>query len=80
VRLGHALFAADRPERLLARLDCPFLQVEFEWERHGLTSPALVSNALVFFKGEWLLYYGAADRRIALAVYRPPLPEQSTQE
>lgn len=74
VGLGQALFAADRPEQLLTRLDRPFLRAEFDWELRGFTPPAVVANGLVFFRGEWLLYYGAADRRIGLAVCRPPLP------
>ena len=32
--------------------------------------PATVANGLVYFKGEWLLYYGAADRHIGLATCR----------
>jgi hypothetical protein len=35
------------------------------------TPPAVVANGLAHFHDEWLLYYGAADRRIGLAVYRP---------
>jgi predicted GH43/DUF377 family glycosyl hydrolase len=68
--LGQALFAADDPTRLLARQDQPFLHAEYDWELHGFTPPAVVANGLVCFRGEWLLYYGAADRRIGLAVCR----------
>jgi|GEM_PF-3138455 len=32
--------------------------------------PATVANGLVYFKGEWLLYYDAADRHIGLATCR----------
>ncbi len=69
--LGQALFAADHPDQLLQRLDRPLLHAEFPWELQGFTPPAVVSNSLVFFRGQWLLYYGAADRCIGLAVYRP---------
>ena len=68
--LGQALFVADEPTRLLQRQDRPFLHAEHEWELHGFTPPAVVANGLVYFRGEWLLYYGAADRRIGLAVCR----------
>jgi predicted GH43/DUF377 family glycosyl hydrolase len=71
VGLGQGLFAADRPTRVLSRLDHPFLRAELDWELHGFTAPAVVANGMVYFKGEWLLYYGAADRRIGLAVCRP---------
>ena len=69
--LGQALMDKSDPTRLIDRLDKPFLHAEFEWELKGFCSPALVSNALVFFKGQWLLYYGAADRRIGLASFKP---------
>jgi len=49
----------------------PFLHAKYDWEMHGFTSPAVVANGLVHFRREWLLYYGAADRRIGLAVCRP---------
>lgn len=70
--LGQALFAADEPARLVSRLDRPFLHAEHPWELQGFTPPAVVANGLVYFHGEWLLYYGAADRRIGLAVFQPP--------
>ncbi len=70
--LGQALFSPDDPTRPITRLDRPFVHVEKPWELQGFTPPAVVSNGLVLFRGEWLLYYGAADRRIGLAVYRPP--------
>jgi len=66
--LGQALFDKDDPSRLIARLDKPFLCVQHDWERDGFTANAVASNGLACFKGEWLLYYGAADRRIGLAV------------
>ena len=69
--LGQALFAADKPERLTQRRESPFIRAEFPWELSGFTPPAVVANGMVFFHGEWLLYYGAADRRIGLAVCKP---------
>ena len=68
--LGQALLAAEGPTNLLDRLDRPFLHAQFDWELHGFTAPAVVANGMVHFNGEWLLYYGAADRRIGLAVCR----------
>ena len=70
---GQALLDRSDPTRLIDRLDEPFLHAEFDWELKGFCSPALVANGLVYFKGEWLLYYGGADRRIGLASYRPEL-------
>lgn len=69
--LGQALLDRTDPTRLLDRLDKPFLHAQFDWELKGFCSPALVANGLVFFKGQWLLYYGAADRRIGVACFKP---------
>ena len=69
--LGQALMDKNDPAKLLDRLDEPLLYAESEWEMKGFYSPALVANGLVFFKGEWLLYYGGADRWIGLATYKP---------
>jgi len=69
--MGQALFDAKDPARLLKRADKPLLHAEHEWELKGFCSPAVVSNTMVFFRGKWHLYYGAADRRIAVAVFDP---------
>ena len=45
----------------------PFLFPEHDWEKKGFVARTTVANGLVYFKGEWLLYYGAADRVIGLA-------------
>jgi predicted GH43/DUF377 family glycosyl hydrolase len=39
-----------------------------DWERSGFISNACVANGMVSLKNEWLLYYGAADHQIGLAV------------
>jgi hypothetical protein len=67
-------FDAKDPARLLKRADKPFLHAEHEWELKGFCSPAVVSNTMVFFRGKWHLYYGAADRRIAVAVLAKKTP------
>ena len=69
--LGQALFDPEDPGHKLNRTDSPFLHVEYDWEIEGFTPNALVANGMVYFGGEWLLYYGAADRCIGLAVYQP---------
>ncbi|MCX6878160.1 MAG: glycoside hydrolase family 127 protein [Verrucomicrobia bacterium] len=70
--LGQALI--DRHDLVTVRqtMAQPLLQPEFDWEKKGYCSvPATVANGMVSFKGEWLLYYGAADRHIGLAICRP---------
>jgi predicted GH43/DUF377 family glycosyl hydrolase len=73
----HALGAWVLRQALIDRTDMrtvlkeqkePFLYPEYDWEKHGMTGHATVANGLVCFKGRWLLYYGAADRVIGLAV------------
>jgi predicted GH43/DUF377 family glycosyl hydrolase len=46
----------------------PFLYPEHDWERRGFTDNTTVANGLVYFRDQWLLYYGAADRVIGLAI------------
>ena len=48
----------------------PFLYPELDWEKQGFTGHTTVANGLVCFKGQWLLYCGAADRAIGLATCR----------
>jgi len=48
----------------------PLLYPQHEWEKRGMTGRTTVSNGLVYFRGKWLLYYGAADRVIGLASCR----------
>jgi predicted GH43/DUF377 family glycosyl hydrolase len=68
---GQALLDRNDLMRIIARLDKPFLYAEFDWEKRGYTNDAIVANGMAPFRGEWLLYYGASDRHIGLAVYRP---------
>lgn len=78
--LGQALIDRNNLTTVLRQQDRPFLQPELDWEKKGFTDNATVCNGLVHFKGEWLAYYGAADRHIGLAVYRPAkhLPAKTT--
>jgi predicted GH43/DUF377 family glycosyl hydrolase len=46
----------------------PFLYPELDWERRGMTGNTTVANALVPFRGRWLLYYGGGDTVTGLAV------------
>ena len=69
--LGQALLDRGDVTSVLKELDRPFLYSEFDWEMNGFTDGATVANSLVPFKRQWLLYYGAADRHIGLAVFTP---------
>ena len=64
---GQALFAVDDPSRLLARTAESFLRPDVAFEKQGQVANVVFAEGLVRFNGRWLLYYGAADSRLALA-------------
>jgi predicted GH43/DUF377 family glycosyl hydrolase len=65
---GQALFDRANPARLLARCDTPFLQPSFHFESTGqYEAGTTFVEGLVFFKGSYFLYFGAADSFVAVA-------------
>lgn len=69
---GQALFAANNPADLLARLDKPFFVPEADFEKSGQYPAGTVFiEGLAYLKGKWFLYYGCADSRVGVAVYDP---------
>lgn len=68
---GQALFDATNPIRLLDRTDAPFIRPTEAYEKTGqyLEGTTFV-EALIPFRGQWLLYYGTADSRVGVAVMR----------
>jgi predicted GH43/DUF377 family glycosyl hydrolase len=68
---GQALFDVANPVRLIQRTDSPFLRPSEAYERSGQYKEGTTFvEGLVRFKGRWLLYYGTADSRVAVAVDR----------
>jgi len=66
---GQALFAADDPARLLARMDKPFFKPELPFEKTGqYAAGTTFVEGLVYFKNKWFLYYGCADSAVGVAV------------
>jgi beta-1,2-mannosidase len=66
---GQALFDAQDPTHLLARLDHPFFQPELPWEKTGQYGAGTTFiEGLVLFKNKWLLYYGCADTFVGVAI------------
>ncbi len=64
---GWALFSGEQPGKILARSDEPILEPAVNWgERFGCTNH-IVAESLLWRKGRWWLYYGAADRVVCLA-------------
>ena len=64
---GFAIFDKEDPTKLLYRSDEPILRPTEYWEMYGKVNAVIFTNALVNFKGKWLLYYGGADKSIGVA-------------
>ena len=65
---GQALFAAEDPFRLMDRTDDYFFTPERPYERTGQFADGTVFiQGLVRFRERWMLYYGAADSKVAVA-------------
>jgi len=69
--LRQALIDLNDLKTVLKEQKEPFLYPEYDWEKKGFTGDTTVANGLVPFKGRWMLYYGAADRCIGLAMFSP---------
>jgi predicted GH43/DUF377 family glycosyl hydrolase len=66
---GQVLFDKNDPEKVLARLDEPFLVPQEAFEKSGQYPAGTVFiEGLVLFRNKWFLYYGCADSRVAVAV------------
>lgn len=69
---GQMLFSADDPSQFITRLDKPFLVPTAPFEKSGQYPAGTVFiEGLVYFKGKYLLYYGCADSKVAVAVWEP---------
>lgn len=65
--VGQALFSTEKPEKLLARADQPLLRPDRPYELEGQVNNVCFLEGMVWYKGRWLLYYGTADSKIAVA-------------
>lgn len=65
---GQALFDNQAPYKLLKRTDSAFLYPDKPYERVGEVNEVCFVEGLVYFHNRWLLYYGTADSKIAVAV------------
>lgn len=66
-RAVQMLWDAERPWEVLARAERPFLEPETPQEKDGEVDDVVFAQGLVEFQGQWILYYGMADRRIGVA-------------
>jgi beta-1,2-mannosidase len=66
---GEALFDAHAPAKMLARTDEPVLKPELPYEKTGqYVAGTTFSEGLVYFKGQWMIYYGCADSLVSVAM------------
>jgi predicted GH43/DUF377 family glycosyl hydrolase len=65
---GQALFDKENPVKLVDRSKSHFLHPDKPYEKTGEVNEVCFVEGLVYFQNKWLLYYGTADSKIAVAV------------
>jgi beta-1,2-mannosidase len=68
---GQALFNKNKPYQLIDRAENYFIHPDKDYEKVGEVNEVCFVEGLVYFRNQWLLYYGTADSKIAVAVYNP---------
>ena len=66
--LGAVLLDSDDPSKILARSKEPLLWPEAPYELKGLLGNVVFTCGAIEYKGELLIYYGAADSVTGLAI------------
>jgi predicted GH43/DUF377 family glycosyl hydrolase len=66
-RLGLAWLDLEDPSKVIGRLEYPILEPETAYEKAGLTANAVYSCGAVEWRGQYLVYYGAADSVLGMA-------------
>lgn len=70
---GQVLLDAKDPTKVIARTETNFFKPEKAYEVTGQVNSVSFLEGLVVFKDNWLLYYGTADSKIAVAKSTKPL-------
>ena len=65
---GQALFDKENPFKLIDRMEDHFIYPDKPYEKTGEVNNVCFVEGLVYYKDQWLLYYGTADSKIAVAV------------
>jgi predicted GH43/DUF377 family glycosyl hydrolase len=68
---GQALYDNNAPYKLLDRSTNYFIHPDKPYELIGEVNNVCFVEGLVFFKNKWILYYGTADSKIAVAIAKP---------
>ena len=64
---GQALFDKVNPYRIIGRTESNFIHPDKPYEKTGEVNEVCFVEGLVYFHDQWLLYYGTADSKIAVA-------------
>src|ERR1700754_850270 len=64
---GQVLLDKNDPTRILHRLDQYFMKPDKPYELTGQVNEVCFLEGLALFHGQWLMYYGTADSKIAVA-------------
>ena len=75
---GQILLDKNDPAKVIDRADNYFITPDRDFEINGQVNRVCFVEGLVYFKNKWMLYYGTADSKIAVAEY-DPLKKQGVQ-
>ncbi len=64
---GQALFDNNTPYKLIDRSESYFMKPDKDYERVGEVNEVCFVEGLVYFNNRWMLYYGTADSKVAVA-------------
>jgi len=68
--VGYAMFSKKHPEKCIARTPSSQLSATQPWESYGKVNYVVFAEGLVEKNGEYLEYYGGADKSIGVALGR----------
>lgn len=67
--IGIMVLDRKNPEKVLYRSPAPTFSPETEYEKTGRVDNVVFTCGVVIFKGQYFVYYGAADKVIGLATF-----------
>jgi predicted GH43/DUF377 family glycosyl hydrolase len=68
-KAGGVLFSVEEPTKVLKRTNGPILNLSRDYGREHGAGNHCVAEGLIRHNNQWLLYYGAADRLVCMAIY-----------
>lgn len=68
---AQALYDTATPYKQIDRTKNYFIHPDKDYEKIGEVNEVCFVEGLVYFKDQWILYYGTADSKIAVAIAKP---------